>query len=88
MIRRLAENDLLRVYDIYQSAVGRSKFPTGSGWGKKEFQAEFENGHGWVLESPEHGLESFVFVRQNGDAWEITARSAEEVPPNARTCRD
>jgi len=72
MIRRLSENDLPRVYDIYQAAVGRSKFPTGSAWGKKEFQSEFENGAGWVLESPENGLEAFVFVRQNGDAWEIT----------------
>ncbi len=72
MIRRLAENDLPRVYDIYASAAAKSKFPTGGSWNKKDFQSEYENGHGWVLVGPAESAEAFVFVRHNGDAWEIT----------------
>lgn len=72
MIRRLTENDLQRVYEIYSSALGRSKFPCGAAWGKKEFQSEFENGHGWVFVGEASQLEGFAFVRQSGDAWEIT----------------
>jgi len=72
MIRRLQEIDLEAAYTVYSAAVGRSKYPCGGAWGKKEFQSEFENGHGWVLEGQHHGIEAFVFVRQNGDAWEIT----------------
>jgi ribosomal protein S18 acetylase RimI-like enzyme len=72
MIRQALESELPVLYLIYIRSLSASKQPCGAAWNRGHFQTELEQGQVWVNEHSAGAINSFVFCRNNGQAWELT----------------